>query len=149
MTTENLQPPASPGNGERLQVLSGYATGLLYAWLTARGQEEWVRECVRIWVWGALLPLVVVASAYPTRGLSAALLLAYPVVAFRAARWRRRCGDAWRTALLYGGFCTIAKWAELSGQCKFLAGRLAGARVGLIEYKTAAAEPRRAAPESR
>jgi hypothetical protein len=47
MTTESFQTPGESGNAERLEVLSGYATGLLFRWLTRPGQEEQAREFVR------------------------------------------------------------------------------------------------------
>jgi hypothetical protein len=78
-----------------------------------------VRESLRIWLWGLLWPLLALAAAPPTNGASLLLLLAYPALALRIAWGRVRLGDPWRHALLYGGFLTLGRWAQLLGQLRY------------------------------
>lgn len=105
-----------------------------------RGPERhWVRQSLSIWIWGLVVPLLAMAAAWPTRGLSLLLLLYYPVSAYRASRSDRTRGRSPRHAMSYGLFCVLAKFPQLAGQWKYFSGRLLGRRGGLIEYKGAAA----------
>jgi len=100
-------------------------------------QRHWVRERNSGLLWGICLPTIAVASAPLTMGLSLLPLLAYPALVLKIALWRRRSGDSARTALVYGLFCTLAKFAEAAGQIAFWRRRLSGRRATLIEYKSA------------
>lgn len=100
-----------------------------------------VRRSLRIWGWGLLLPAAVAATAWPTGGWSLLALLLYPLLALKTAAGIRR-GRGWpvRHALLYGAFCTLAKFPELQGQIAY---RLVTRRRGfgrIIEYKGARGE---------
>lgn len=123
----------------RRAVRSGHA----YAEGTARygrgPERHWVRQTVGIWAWGLGLPLIAVGLAWPTRGWSLLLLLAYGLTAIRAARSNRTRGLSARHAAAYGVFCAVGKFPQLMGQWKYVSGRLLGRRDGLIEYKGAAA----------
>lgn len=106
-----------------------------------RGPEKhWVRPSLSIWVWGAIVPLLAVGGAWPTRGMSLLLLLYYPVAAYRASRSDRTRGLPLRHAALYGMFCVVAKFPQVVGQWKYFSGRMLGRRRGLIEYKGAATD---------
>jgi glycosyltransferase involved in cell wall biosynthesis len=108
----------------------------------------WVREFRSNWVWGAALPLLVLAvvAAVPLAGLAsipfvplAGLLgLLYPVLALRVYRGRRRRGDSPSAARLYSAFCVVGKFPMALGQAQYYRDRLRGRSRGLIEYKTAA-----------
>jgi GT2 family glycosyltransferase len=93
------------------------------------------------WAYGAALPLASLALAWPTRGVSLALLLAYPLLAWRVARLERQRGRAPRDARLYGTFVALGKVPQALGQARYHYGRLLGQRSGLIEYKGATLVP--------
>jgi GT2 family glycosyltransferase len=95
----------------------------------------WKRETRSNWFWGSVVPLVAIAPAYWTWGLSLFLLAGYPVLFAKICRSRRRHGDNARTAGLYSFFCVLAKFPQMAGQWRYWINRLVGRRNGLIEYK--------------
>ena len=106
------------------------------AWMHGRSpQRHWVRESRSNWFWGLIVPLLAIAGAWPTWGLSLALLLGYPFLAYRICRWRRSMGDTPSDARLYALFCVLGKCPQMLGQVKFLASKLFSRRATLIEYK--------------
>jgi GT2 family glycosyltransferase len=123
------------GQWWRRSVRGGYA----YAEGAARHgrspQRHWVRETRSFFVWGLLLPLVIVGLSWPTRGASLALGLVYPVLVARTARGVRARGWSGRDTRLYGTSCILAKFPQAVGAVCFWSRRLAGRRGGLIEYK--------------
>jgi len=106
----------------------------------------WVRETRSNWILGLLVPLVALAAAWWTYGISLVLFLAYPLLAARIFRWRRRCGDATGPARQYALFCVLGKFAHAQGQLKYHWNRLWARRSTLIEYKHAAMPPAGNAP---
>jgi GT2 family glycosyltransferase len=111
------------------------------AWMHGRPPERHAaRETRSIVLWGLLLPLAIIAAAWPLPLASTVLAALYPFQAARVAirEGRRRklpAGDAWAyAAALIGG-----KFPQLIGAMKFWSGKLLGRRIALIEYKTAAA----------
>ena len=106
-----------------------------------------VREALRIWVWGLVVPgailagLVVAALSPGLRGAALAGLgaLAYPLMALRVARYRCRAfGDPARHALIYGALVMLGKPAEALGALRYHRARLRGKTARIIEYKDAA-----------
>ena len=95
----------------------------------------WRRENHSNWLYGLVLPVVAVAAAPWTYGLSLLLLAAYVVLATRVYRSRQRHGDISGDARLYAIFCVIGKFAQAYGQLRFHYDRLRSARSALIEYK--------------
>lgn len=105
-------------------------------------RRPWRREVIRNWVWGLIIPVVAIALAWPTYGVSLALLGLYPIWMWRIARERRRrLADSTSDAWLYAVFCMFAKTPSALGQLKFRWRRLRGGPSTLIEYKTAKAGP--------
>jgi GT2 family glycosyltransferase len=101
-----------------------------------RGPERhWVAETRRIVLWGALVPSLALGGAPFTGGLSLALLLGYPVSAYRAFRAVRRRGVPMDSAAAYAAFMTLAKGAEMQGAVRYWRNKARGRRSGLIEYK--------------
>ena len=97
-----------------------------------------VRDCVRernsTLFWGIGLPLIILLTAFSTRGASLFFLIAYPVLWARVWRYRRSTGDDSGDAGLYATFLLIAKFANAVGLVKFFLNKLAG-RYEIIEYK--------------
>ena len=103
-------------------------------------ERHWVRENRRIIFWGIVLPILVLALAWPTRGWSLILLLGYAVPWWRTYGHARRRGLAWADARLYATQMVIGKFAEAQGLITFWLSRLLGRRTRLIEYKSPARE---------
>ena len=80
-----------------------------------------LREVLRPWLWGLILPLIIlVLTLY--HGAFALLLAAYPIhLANTSLRIRRR-GRPWREANLFAAFNLLGRWAEISGQLRLLFG---------------------------
>jgi GT2 family glycosyltransferase len=115
-----------------------YAEG---AAIHGRGPDRHgVKQVRSALVWGLGLPLVAVAAAWWTFGVS---VLVWPglwgVQAARIMRMHRRAGRSGRDAWLAGVFTMLAKPAQAMGVLLYWRRRLTGARATLIEYKGAAA----------
>jgi len=113
-----------------------YAEG---AWRHGRSDERYkVREVVRAWVWAVVWPVVVLAMAWPTWGVSLLGLLVYPLQAWRVAQGSRRRvgsrGEAW----LWGVSCVASHWAHVVGHVRFWSRRLSSKPATILEYKTSA-----------
>jgi len=92
-----------------------------------------------IMFWTLLLPALVAALVWPTRGLSLLLLLSYLVLWFRVARSRRARGDSSSDARLYATFCVIGKFAQARGVLMYHWNQsVRRKRSRLIEYKSPA-----------
>lgn len=101
-------------------------------------QAYWGKLVRSNWFWGLGFPLAVLAAAWPTGGWSLLLLLAYPLMMAKIARYRMRSmNDPLSHALTYGCFMMIGKPAGAWGQLKYLLNRVRGRQTRIIEYKTA------------
>lgn len=127
------------GQWWKRSVRSGFAYAEALAMHGRSAQRHGVRESARIW-WWALGPWMLVAASWPWTGCWALMwLLGYVYLAAKIVRHRRRHGDGWADALLYGVFHVLVKFPQLIGQMRYGVGRLSGRRAGLIEYKKPAA----------
>jgi len=88
-------------------------------------QQHWVRESRSIWIWGVILPLVALALAWPSRGLSLGFALAMYLALFAKIVIARRNHryESFSGAALYAGMCVVAKVPQAIGQVGYLAGR--------------------------
>lgn len=111
-----------------------YAEG---AWLHGLSpQRHWLRETVRNWVWGLLLPLISLGLAWPTQGLSLLLLLLYPVSLVKSCYSNYRSGQLnLRDSVTYACFCVLGKFPMVVGQLQFLLSKLKGQNTQIVEYK--------------
>lgn len=119
----------------RRAVRSGHAYAEA-AWRHGRESDRFgVRESASIWFWSFGWPFVILLLSWPTGGWALLGFAAYPLHAmkiFRAQRTRgRSSSDAW----LYAVFCVIGKWAQWTGQLKFLCRKLMRRKPRIIEYK--------------
>ncbi len=111
-----------------------YANG---AALHGRGPERhFVRERRRIVVWGLGVPTTAAALAWPTGGVSLALLALYPIQLARTYRGLRTRVSHRGHALAYATSCVIGKFPQAIGLIKFYLGQARGAPARLIEYKS-------------
>ena len=108
------------------------------AWMHRNSTERpWRREVRSNFFWGLILPLLIIAFAIPTYGLSLMLCLMYPVWVWKITRWRQESlGDSTSDAWLYGAFCMFGKFPSALGQLLFYWRMLTLQKPRLIEYKT-------------
>jgi GT2 family glycosyltransferase len=112
-----------------------YAEG---AWLHGNTPERhWVKDTIRIWLWGFVLPLLALGTAWFTHGWSLLLLIAYPVLTYRIYHRMQQENLQPKDAALYAISCVVGRFPQLQGQILFHQRRLLGQRSNLIEYKTA------------
>ncbi len=113
-------------------VRAGYAFAEGASLHGAAPEYHWVAESKRAWVWGFIIPLLIIVICFikPTLGLL--LLLIYPL---QMLRLTLRSKQTLRKACLHALFLTIGKFAEFIGQIKFLLNRHGRKQSQLIEYK--------------
>jgi glycosyltransferase involved in cell wall biosynthesis len=105
------------------------------SWMHRQEPEQfWVKESLRIWIWGFAIPLISLALLPFTYFWSVLLFLLYPLLMVKIYRQTCDRTDS-RSAFYYAFFCTLVKFPELQGQVRFHLNRLRGDRSGLIEYK--------------
>ena len=122
-----------------------YAEG---AWLHGRSEVRHNLRAVCSSLGYASAPMVALAAAPWTNGISLALLLVHPVLYWRVRQHRLARGDQPRPATTYACFCVIAKFAHGWGIVKFVIARKLLRRGGrLIEYKQVET-PGRTSPRS-
>lgn len=123
------------GQWWRRSVRTGY--GLAACRFTTRGAQRplWQRQNNSNWIYGILLPLLALVAAPWTYGISLLLLAGHVALAARVYRGRRQRGDSRADARLYAGFCVLSKFAQMTGQLRFLHSRLLSQQAALIEYK--------------
>jgi GT2 family glycosyltransferase len=101
-----------------------------------------VKDVLSILAWGVALPLVALALAWPTRGLSLLLLALYGMLWYRVRRHRMRMGNGRRDAGVYAIFTVIGKFAEALGVWRYIwRRRILRRGAQLIEHKRPAAIP--------
>lgn len=110
-----------------------YAEG---AYLHGSSQERYgVRASLSIWFWGFLFPTMILGGAVPTSGLSLALFLSYPWLAYRVYCRLISRGYGFKASSLYALSCTLGKVPNFIGQCRFWLNTLLKRQKQLIEYK--------------
>jgi glycosyltransferase involved in cell wall biosynthesis len=99
-----------------------------------RSHGHYVREVRSNWIWGLVLPIIAIASAWPTHGWSLLLFCFFPLLAVKIALSARKQMGL-RMAAIYAWFCVLAKFSQVQGQLRYTVMRLLGRRSRLIEYK--------------
>ena len=112
------------------------------AWMHGSEPERhYVKPVVSILVWTLMLPLVALALAPFTQGLSlAALAGLYVLQWWRIGRGQIKRGRDAGDARVYAALVLITKFAQLQGAVRFAWGLLSGRRSAIMEYKSAVAE---------
>jgi GT2 family glycosyltransferase len=89
-------------------------------------------ESFRIWLWGFVIPIVILSAAMWVSPWVLIAIGVYPLQILRLAlRFSPTNTDVW----LYACFMVLCKFPELIGQIKFVISQLKGAEEKLIEYK--------------
>ena len=112
-----------------------YAEG---SWLHGRSPERhWLKESRSIWFWGLILPLLALATAWFTFGVSLLLLLsAYFLLTYRIYQSAQRRELTASDARLYAIWCMLGKFPQVQGQIQFHISRLLRQQRTLVEYKS-------------
>jgi glycosyltransferase involved in cell wall biosynthesis len=98
------------------------------AWLHGSTPERhWVRETRRAWLWGAVLPGLILILAIALGPVWWLLTLIYPL------QWLRLCARSGSAST--STFLLLGKFAEAWGAMKFHVTRLRGTGGSIIEYK--------------
>jgi glycosyltransferase involved in cell wall biosynthesis len=121
------------GIGLRMWWLRNLRTGHGYA--QGAGAGRYRREARSALSWGIALPVLALGCAWPTRGWSLLLLLAFPVQMARVYRAARVRGWTRRESRCYGFFTVLAKAPEALGVVRYAGERLRGAAPLLVRYK--------------
>lgn len=97
-------------------------------------EHYWVKETISNWLWGGMLPTLIVFSSWWTHGLSFFLLVIYPILIYKIYRYQKQF-NSFQIAILYAIFCVIGKIPNAIGQGKFQFNRFLSRSANLIEYK--------------
>ena len=95
-------------------------------------ERHWVRESRSAWLWGLVLPLLIVLAAIT---IDVRALWAFAVYPLQVARLFAKGSGPLGQRAARAFFLVVGKFAEAAGQIRFTAHRLAGSRGRLIEYK--------------
>lgn len=110
-----------------------YAQGCL---LHGAGKERYrVKECLRIWVWGLVIPLFIFAGSLFVSPWCLLLLGIYPFQFVRIYLASRQKIVEQKVALIYAGFTVIDKWPQLWGQLIFFMKWISRQKSTIIEYR--------------
>ena len=87
-------------------------------------ERHWVKETRSIWIWGIAIPLIGLSLIWPTRGISAAIVVAMYLALLAKITLGRisnsKCSVA--DAMLYAVFCVVGKWPQAIGLSRYYIG---------------------------
>jgi GT2 family glycosyltransferase len=136
----------------RREVRNGHADAEAAA-RHGRGPERHSRRETRsVLFWGVGVPTATAILAWPTGGLSLALLAGYPALFVKTERYYRRIrGWPAPDARLYAAACVAGKFPRAIGLARYWAGRIGRRPSRIIEYRGAepGAPPQRGRGEAR
>ena len=116
----------------RRTMRAGYAYAEGASLHGAAPEYHWVAESKRAWLWGFFIPFTILMLALMKPVWAIWMLLVYPLQWFRLSL---KSQQPFKIASLQAFFLTIGKFAELSGQIKFLWHRYHHKQSQIIEYK--------------
>ncbi|WP_299491188.1 hypothetical protein [Acaryochloris sp. IP29b_bin.137] len=97
--------------------------------------RHWVRESLRSWLWGLMLPLSILCSLFWSHGWSLLGGVTYLALGLKICL-RKRLDHTWQESILYAIFCTMGKIPEAQGQMQFHWQRITGRTCQIMEYRT-------------
>jgi GT2 family glycosyltransferase len=115
-------------------------TGHAFAHVAAlHGQSEdryFVADCRRIWMWALILPVIAIAFAPVSRGISALVLVCAYALQFARTyfKGRQRNWSA-RQAVIYSFFTMLFKFPAFVGMLQYYWRQWRGRSMTIIEYK--------------
>lgn len=96
----------------------------------ANPERHWVTESRRAWIWGLIIPVMIIVMSFFSFKLGMLMTLVYPLQVARLAM-KNNNHKNWQKAF----FLVIGKFAEMIGQLKFLKQKYLNEEISLIEYK--------------
>jgi GT2 family glycosyltransferase len=118
-------------------VRNGYAFAEGAARHGGSSLKHWVKQSRSNWIWGGIVPLLIILLALFTRGWGLMLLLVYPLMMARIFLKSRRRNWPARQSRIYAIFCMLSKFPQMQGQLLYAWRSLHQSAPHLIEYKTA------------
>jgi GT2 family glycosyltransferase len=113
----------------------GYAYAQVAALHGGPPEYGFARELQRVWLWGAIMPILTIALLLPTKGLSALLLGRYPWSVLRVAVQLRQQHINWFQGLVWGLSCAIAPFPQFLGVVHYYLTCWQQRQHQIIEYK--------------
>ena len=110
---------------------SGYAYAQAVAMHGRAPERLGVRESLSIWLWAAVLPILILSLAWSTPSASVVGATLYPLQVVRVAWRRRRVEESLGDTMAFATAMMIAKWAQMSGQVRFALNHLRMRRGGV------------------
>lgn len=109
-------------------------------------ERHYAREVRSVVVWGILVPVLAIGLAWPTRGLSLALLAGYALLFAKVYRYHRSVrGWSAADARLYSSWVLLSLFPLAQGVLRFGIGQISGKRSRVIDHRgPVSAEPRTA-----
>lgn len=100
-------------------------------------ERHWVKERRSILVWGLAFPVLAIALAWPTWGMSVVFLaVAYAALIAKATlAINRQRNTTFGNSLTYAIHCVLAKIPQACGAVLFYVRALTGRKATLVEYK--------------
>ncbi len=113
----------------------GYAFASVAALHGQPPEWKFVKELQATILWGALVPLVVLAAIGPTKGFSLLLLLRYPATIAATIYTTRNRGFGWHDSIVWSISCALAPFPAVFGVIKFYLSQRRHQAPEIIEYK--------------
>ena len=105
-------------------------------WLHGNTPERYCfKETKSIWLWGLIIPSLVLSLFWLSKGWSLLILLAYPLIIWKIYRYFQSREFTTKNAWLYSISCLLMKFPQLQGQIQFFISKLLRKQNKLIEYK--------------
>ena len=117
----------------------GYAYAQVSSMHGLGPEKKFVKELQRTKRWGIVAPVLAIAGAPFTRGLSLGVFARYPIAMARAAQTARRRGNTWSDSVAWGVSCGLAVFPQVVGARHFARNRCRGQTHPMIEYKSSPA----------
>jgi GT2 family glycosyltransferase len=114
---------------------SGYAFAQGFALHGKVDDQHFARDYRSVWFWALGLPVASLALAWPSSGLSLALMGAFPLQMARIGLRQRRLGTLWKDAMLHGLFTVLFKFPALLGVLEYRSRRHGLQSADPYEYK--------------
>jgi GT2 family glycosyltransferase len=113
----------------------GYAYAQVSQLHGAAPERKFVTEIRRTWLWGLIMPALILGLIIPTKGLSLLLLARYPFSVLRNALRMRQQGFSTVDGVIWGISCALAPLPQMLGAAKFSLNQWLQQQPQIIEYK--------------
>lgn len=98
-------------------------------------ERHFVQSILRIWLWGIMIPLLALALAVPSYGISLLALGRYPVAIWREISRKQKAGYSREDSVAWGISAPMAAIPGALGLVQFYLDRLSNKQHKIIEYK--------------